>query len=151
MYKGPWYHALLFLESTELYINRLLKRCEGHFSVRMLDFSEPMSLTLEDDFKMLFQQLQSSPQKYMIMAQNLIEEIGVYIHDVMYHAIRQLELIIVLQSFFVKGKPIIDLFYTYDDQNERVMRKPEEFYMLIGGSFMTYYYKVSLLCSVYFV
>ena len=53
-----------------------------------------------------------------------------------------LEIIILLNAFHLKNKPILDLFYTYDSENKRVLKDSKDFYDLIAGRFMVFYYKV---------
>ena len=82
-----------------------------------------------------------------VAANKLIGNILEYVDSTMQTDLYKLECIIVLNAFLLKNKPIIDIFYTYDDYGNRVLRKPKDFYRIMGASgFVAHFYKVSFLC-----
>ena len=55
-----------------------------------------------------------------------------------------LQIFVVIGAFVVEEKPIVDIFYTFKD-NQRTKRTPMEFCIIMCGDFMTFFYKVWIL------
>ena len=64
-----------------------------------------------------------------------------YIENTILQELMALQIFVVIGAFVVDEKPIIDIFYTFKD-NQRTKRTPMEFCIIMCGDFMTFFYKV---------
>lgn len=140
---GPWAEANQFCQELETGINRIISRAEKFFPLSPIDFANDTTLTLNDDIEKLYHQLEMVDEDNGLMAHQIWEECERFIEKVGTPRLLTLEVIILLNAFNIKGKPIIDLFYTYDDLEQRKLRDPNEFCYIMGGGFMALFYKVS--------
>lgn len=140
--RGPWYEASDLIFKTERDVNNLLSRAIGRFPIDNIDFSDKDHLDFNHDFKKLYRQLENvEGSMNSQMASNILSECEQYIETVFVPELLKLEMIIILNAFNLKDKPIIDVFYKYRNE-ERIMRDAGEFCEIMGGAFMTMYYKV---------
>lgn len=128
---------------AERAINKFLKRAELVFPVPEVNFANQSTLNFNDDIDLLYQTFDNVDQQHTLLAKQIKEQCEEYIQNVMVPKMLKLEVIILLQAFNVRGKPIIDLFYTYNNKS-RVMRDPVEFCFITGGGFMSLFYKVNI-------
>lgn len=133
---------MVFCSEAEREINKFLKRAECLFPVKEVDFASQDTLNFNEDIDLLYETLDNVDQQHYLVAKQIKEQCVEYIANVMVPRMLQLEAIILLQAFNVRGKPIIDLFYTYKNK-ARVLRDPVEFCFITGGGFMSLFYKVN--------
>lgn len=139
---GPINEANQLCLDSEAALNQILLRCKSSFPVDPIDFSNNRTLTLNEDVDHLFfTNLKDVPTDKKLLARQVKEECENYIESQMLPKLLKLEFIILLQAFTIKGKPIIDLFYTFNNE-VRVMRDPKDFCCIMGGGFMALFYKL---------
>jgi hypothetical protein len=141
--KGPWYEANKFCLDSESYINKKIELAKQEISLNKMDFSNTECSNLNQDFDKLYSQLDHVSEDHINVANHLRSTVKDYVNNTMIPKMLSLEIILLLQAFNVKGKPIIDLFHKFED-NKRVMREPAEFAVIVGGGFMALFYKVSI-------
>ena len=136
------------LEKT---VNNLIDKHKGDVHVIHINLANSETLDINQDFDSLYDQLdpkkvsQENRHQAILLKNTLQDEIKRFIPK-----LEQLEMILLLNSFNLKGRPIIDLFHKFENK-ARVMRTPEEFVNIIGGGFMALFYKVSSVCFVFFM
>lgn len=122
-------------------LNVILKQAEGTFHLEPVDFSNPATLSITDDVDNMFKSLRCVDEHHRHLAKCIIGDCEEYLGTVMCPRLYKLEMIILLQAFILKDKPIIDVFYTFKE-NVRVMREPDEFCYIMSNGFMALFYKV---------
>lgn len=139
---GPWAEANDFILDAELAINGFLNVAKGYFFIEPVDFSTNETTTLNNDFEQLFHYLDSIGEEHRQLVDHIKTACVEYIDHVMHPRLIRLEMIILLNAFNFRGKPMVDLFYKYNDK-ARVMKSPDEFSYIMAGGFMSLFYKVS--------
>lgn len=145
---GPWCEANAFILESQKAINEILKFPQGKFLVRDVDFSCCETLTIDQDLLILFDVLDTIEEEHLHIVLCVKARLKEYIEKVMYPKLLALEMILVLQAYSFKGKPIIDLFYTFNENNDRVMQEPERFSFSMSGGFMSLFYKLAYLILI---
>ena len=145
--KGPWYEAVNFLESSQFDINTICGKFSSELDVPLVNFFEDGTRNISSELEVIFSFLNSVD---MTSKQHVAAHISLnlrkYIAEVMAPKLKRLEVIILLNAFMLKGKPICNLFYCFDKISKKlVMREAKSFYNLVAGSFMVMYYKVGNL------
>lgn len=143
--KGPWHEVNQAIIHAETFINdRLISRADELFNIRPVDLSDNASLSLNEEFEKFYSHLDMVDEDHETLAQQIKQSCEEYVKKTLVPKLLRLEMIILLQAFNIKGKPIIDLFYTFKNC-VRVLREPLEFCFIMGGGFMALFYKVLLL------
>ena len=140
--RGPWYDAIIFLEDSQDNINAILKRAQQRIPIRDINFFNDPTRNITSEIEECLKCLENVNQKHEFLAKDIQREILNYVEETMRPNLLTLEMIILLNAFHLKNKPIIDIFYTYDSENKRVLKDSKDFYYLIAGRFMVFYYKV---------
>ena len=135
----------------EKIVNNLIDKHKGDMHVIPIDLANSETLDINQDFDRLYEQLdpnnisEDHEQQANFLISVIQDEIKKFIPK-----LKQLEMILLLNAFNLKGKPIIDLFHKFENK-ERCMRTPEEFVHIIGGGFMALFYKVCSVCFVFII
>ena len=104
-----------------------------------VDDKRNMSSQIADTFTAL----NSVDSSNIFSAKQIAQDLQKYIQETMLPKLLKLEVILLVNAYIVKSKPICDLFYCFDElSKQRVLRDSKEFYNLIAGGFMVLYYKV---------
>lgn len=142
---GPWCEANTFILESQNHINEILKHALGKFIVKDIDFSCSETLTLNQDLENLFNFLDTVDQEHRNVVNYIKAQLEGYISRFMNPNLLQLEMILLLQAFHFKGKPIIDVFYDYNEKNKRVFRTAERFCGDMESAYMSLFYKLAYL------
>lgn len=147
--RGPWYEANKFCLDLEAHVNDIIEQStsKGTMHVTSINFGNPDTLDINQDFDILYDQLDHVDEDHKMKAKNLKANVQDEIRKLFIPKLQKLEMILLLNAFNLKGRPIIDLFHKFENK-VRVMRSPEEFSNIMGGGFMALFYKV---CMSYFV
>ena len=121
-------------------INTYIVQSRTTLCANEVDFSNTDTSDINQDIDILFNQLDGAGEKNKLAA-NFIKNQCLEFFKSMTTKLLELEVIIVLQAFMLKDKPIIDLFYKYENQ-QRTMRDYTEFCLIVGGGYMALFYKV---------
>ena len=142
---GPWKIAIELFAKFQNYIHEMINDAtKGKFAVYLPNFSNQGTMDFNEDIEKTIDSLNSASEKDRIAANYLIEKINDYIKKTMLPELFKLEIIIIIaNAFLLKDKPIIDLFYTYTVENERILRKPKDFCKIMNSPFVVLFYKVS--------
>lgn len=140
---GPWSQSNDVALFLQIELNKIVSRSKGtKFHIDDVDFGDSKTLSLTEDIDNLFKQLRGVDEHHRECADSIISQCETFFETVMIPRLFNLEMIILIQAFTLKGKPIIDLFYTYNENNERVLRDHVEFCYIMSGGFMALFYKV---------
>ena len=142
---GPWDEANKFCVNAQNDINYYLLRAKNVFHIDDVNFGDSGTISLSEDIEKLFKQLSTAEERHNNLIKLITEQCETYFKEVMIPKLYQLEMIILLQAFNLKGKPIIDVFQIFDNETQkRRMRNADEFcYVMAGaGGFMALFYKV---------
>ena len=113
------------------------------FPIPPVNFFEDDTKNLSSELENVFTALQNVDKTNEHMAKHIEQTLRIYIAETMLPKLLELEVIILLNAYILKSRPICDLFYCFDPlTNKRVMRNSKAFYNLVAGSFMVMYYKV---------
>ena len=141
---GPWKIAIELFAKFQNCIHEMINdTTKGKFAVYLPNFSNQGTMDFNEDIEKTIDSLNSASEKDRIAANYLIEKINDYIKKTMLPELFKLEIIIIANAFLLKDKPIIDLFYTYTVENERILRKPKDFCKIMNSPFVVLFYKVS--------
>ena len=109
-----------------------------------MNFFKDDTRNLSSELHETFCALNSVDSSSANLAKHLSLKIQKYVAEKMLPKLLQLEMIILLNAYILKGKPICDLFYCFDTESkQRIVRDTkDDFYNLVAGEFMVLYYKV---------
>jgi len=114
------------------------------FPVPVVDFFKDDTRNLSKELEDIFIALNCVEKSNVNMAKHIVQELKNYIEGTMLKSLLKLQVIIILNAFMLKSKPICDLFYCFDAVSKhRIMRDSKDFQSLVGGRFIVSYYKVS--------
>lgn len=123
-------------------INDIIEKNKNNLNIPTIDFKED-SRDFNDDLKVVFDVLDSLKMnpRWLLTASYVEGLLCQYIENTMLPQLMTLQIFVVIGAFVVEEKPIVDIFYTFKD-NQRTKRTPMEFCIIMCGDFMTFFYKV---------
>lgn len=135
--------AVEILNEAEQYLNKLIEQDTMLFPIaNKVEFGNPNTSDLNEDVLAVFRCLEKVAEKWSVKACDLKDKIANYLNDTLMPKLKCLDILIVLSAFFIRNKPIVDLF-TITTDGVRKYKTGREFVKLVSGSFMSHFYKVS--------
>jgi hypothetical protein len=105
------------------------------FPLPPVDFFKNEKTNISEDIGEIFNALNSVDSSNIHMAKQIEQDLKQYITKYMIPTLFSLEVILLLNAFILKSKPICDMFYCFDEvTKERKLKDPRDFYTLIAGN-----------------
>ena len=109
--KGPWFEANKFCLDSATFINmKIADFNKEEIHISPVDFGNNETLDIVQDFQNVYAQLDHVSDHRIFEAELLKKQLKQYLDNTMMPKLRKLEMILLLQAFNLKGKPIIDVF-----------------------------------------